>query len=101
MNTDLLHQLKRVEQLATASKLLRLLQAPGRYLYAIGFRLLRYRATKKGVMKQTNTFFGYWPLFGNEVYTHGLSAILGGYFGYAFKSKLNVDDKSFIKSAHV
>ncbi|WP_133273455.1 FkbM family methyltransferase [Hymenobacter radiodurans] len=58
MNTDLLHQLERVEQLATASKLLRLLRAPGRYLYAIGFRLLRYRATKKGVMKQADTFFG-------------------------------------------
>jgi FkbM family methyltransferase len=58
MNTDLLHQLERVERLAMAPKLLRLLRAPGRYFYAVGFRLLRYRATKKGVMKQAATFFG-------------------------------------------
>lgn len=58
MNTDLLTQLEHVERLALAPKLLRLLRAPGRYLYAVGFRLLRYRATKKGVMKQTPTFFG-------------------------------------------
>lgn len=58
MNTNLLVELERVERLALAPKLQRLLRAPGRYLYAIGFRLLRYRATKKGVMKQTPTFFG-------------------------------------------
>ncbi len=54
-----------------------------------------------GLIPQTNTFFGYWPLFGNEVYTHGLFAILGGYFGYTFKPKVNTQEKSFSKSAHI
>lgn len=54
-----------------------------------------------GIIPQTNTFFGYWPLFGNEVYTHGLFAILGGYFGFAYKSKLNTNEKSFNESAHI
>ncbi|MGY2132995.1 FkbM family methyltransferase [Hymenobacter sp. HD11105] len=58
MNTDLLHQLERVERLAQAPKLMRLLRAPARYLYAVGFRLLRYQATKKGIIKQADTFFG-------------------------------------------
>lgn len=54
-----------------------------------------------GLIPQTNTFFGYWPLFGNEVYTHGFFAILGGYFGYALKAKLKSKEKNFNKSAHV
>ena len=58
MTADLLHQLQRVERLATAPKLMRLLRMPGRYLYAIGFRLLRYRITKRGVAQHAQTFFG-------------------------------------------
>jgi FkbM family methyltransferase len=58
MTADLLLQLQRVERLATAPKLMRLLRMPGRYLYAIGFRLLRYRVTKRGVAQQAQTFFG-------------------------------------------
>ncbi len=54
-----------------------------------------------GLIPQTNTFFGYWPLFGNEVYAHGFFAILGGYFGYALKAKLNTNEENFNKSAHV
>jgi len=58
MNTDMLHSLQRIEQLATASKLARLVEMPLRYAYAIGFRVLRYRFTKKGVSKRVMTFFG-------------------------------------------
>jgi FkbM family methyltransferase len=58
MTADLLHQLQRVERLATAPKLMRLLRMPRRYLYAIGFRVLRYRVTKRGVAQQAQTFFG-------------------------------------------
>lgn len=35
-----------------------------------------------GMISSTNTLFGYWPLFGNEVIAHGFFAVLGAYFGY-------------------
>lgn len=35
-----------------------------------------------GVFRQTNTLFGYWPLFGNEIWFHAVFAMLAGYFGY-------------------
>ncbi len=35
-----------------------------------------------GIIPQTNTLFGYWPLFGFEIFTHGIFAIAGGYYGY-------------------
>ncbi|SNC66076.1 methyltransferase, FkbM family [Hymenobacter gelipurpurascens] len=54
----LLQQLDQVENLANATKWHRLLHAPGKYLYAIGFRQLVYARTKKGLVKQVNTFFG-------------------------------------------
>ncbi|GAB3290792.1 class I SAM-dependent methyltransferase [Hymenobacter tenuis] len=54
----LLKQLDKVEALAQATKWHRLLHAPGKYLYAIGFRRLVYARSKKGLVKQVNTFFG-------------------------------------------
>ena len=35
-----------------------------------------------GLFPETNTLFGYWPLFGFEIIAHGIFALLGGYFGY-------------------
>jgi hypothetical protein len=35
-----------------------------------------------GLFSETNTLFGYWPLFGFEIIAHGIFALLGGYFGY-------------------
>lgn len=35
-----------------------------------------------GLFPETNTLFGYWPLFGFEIIVHGLFAALGGYYGY-------------------
>lgn len=40
-----------------------------------------------GIVPQTNTFFGYWPLFGSEVWAHGIFAVLGAYFGYVLPSR--------------
>lgn len=54
----LLTQLQHVENLATGSRLHRLLHAPARYLYAIGFRQLVYARTRRGIFKQVDTFFG-------------------------------------------
>ncbi len=39
-----------------------------------------------GMFEQTNTLFGYLPLFGYEIAIHGLFAVLGGYFGYRLTS---------------
>ncbi len=35
-----------------------------------------------GLFPQTNTLFGYWPLFGFEIIVHGIFALIGGYYGY-------------------
>ncbi len=40
-----------------------------------------------GIIPSTNTLFGYWPLFGGEVWMHGVFAVLGAYFGYALTQK--------------
>ncbi|NUQ22341.1 MAG: FkbM family methyltransferase [Saprospiraceae bacterium] len=52
-----LDQLHQVEQLATASKLRRLLARPFRYVFSIGFKKIIYPFTKKGIIRKTRTFF--------------------------------------------
>ena len=56
--SSFLRQLAHVEKLAASSRWHRLLHAPGRYIYAIGFRTLVYARTRRGVFRQVNTFFG-------------------------------------------
>lgn len=58
MKQGLLTALEQVEQLAKASKWQRLLAAPQRYLYAIGFRELLYRFSPQERLTTANTFFG-------------------------------------------
>jgi len=41
-----------------------------------------------GMIPQTNTLFGYWPLFGGEILAHAAFAIAGAYFGYTLSSKV-------------
>lgn len=36
-----------------------------------------------GLFPQTNTLFGYAPLFGAGIWLHGVLALLGGVFGYS------------------
>jgi hypothetical protein len=43
-----------------------------------------------GMIPATQTFFGYWPLFGNEVWLHGVSALIGGYFGFMLPHRAHV-----------
>ena len=47
-----------------------------------------------GALPQTSTFFGYWPLFGGEIFVHGLFAVLGGYFGFALSYKVQKEIQS-------
>lgn len=46
-----------------------------------------------GFIPQTNTFFGYWPLFGFEALAHAAFAIVGAYFGFALTHKANEEIK--------
>jgi len=41
-----------------------------------------------GLFAATDTLGGYWPLFGGEVWLHGIFAVLGGYFGYALTARV-------------
>lgn len=38
--------------------------------------------TVLGLFSETNTLFGYVPLFGASVWLHGVMALMGGLFGY-------------------
>jgi hypothetical protein len=40
-----------------------------------------------GVIPQTQTLGGYWPLFGADAAVHAVFAILGGYFGFSLTSR--------------
>lgn len=44
--------------------------------------------TVMGLFPQTDTFFGYWPLFQANIIVYGLMAALGAYFGYALTSRV-------------
>lgn len=35
-----------------------------------------------GLIPYTHTMFGYIPIFGNDVWLHGLTALVAAYFGY-------------------
>jgi len=46
-----------------------------------------------GAVPQTNTLFGYWPLYGNNVAASAVFAVLGAYFGWALSSKARPERK--------
>lgn len=47
-----------------------------------------------GMFPQTNTMYGYWPLYGNEVWLHAIFAVFGAYFGYALTIKMYPHQKT-------
>lgn len=47
-----------------------------------------------GMIHQTSTFFGYWPLFGGEVIAHAAFAVVGAYFGFALSYKVHKEIQS-------
>lgn len=44
--------------------------------------------TVLGLFPQTNTLFGYWPIFGGTFWANAVIAIVGAYFGFALTSKV-------------
>jgi len=57
LKNNLLISLKKVEKLAEASKLKRLFHNPKKYLEATSFRIFIYPFSKKGIARETITFF--------------------------------------------
>ncbi len=55
--------------------------------YARAVFLVMGLAAVLGAFPLTNTFFGFWPLWGYEALLHGANALLGGYFGFATTAK--------------
>ncbi|MGZ3694559.1 MAG: DUF4383 domain-containing protein [Bdellovibrionota bacterium] len=51
-----------------------------------------------GLFQRTDTLNGYWPLFGAEVWTHGIFAVLGAYFGFALTHKATSEIKPLIEA---
>jgi hypothetical protein len=47
-----------------------------------------------GLIPQTSTLGGYWPLFGNNVYEHAVFAVVGAYFGWALSTRAHEDLKT-------
>lgn len=41
-----------------------------------------------GLFPQTNTLFGYWPLFGATFWEHAFVAVVSAYFGFMLTSKV-------------
>ena len=47
-----------------------------------------------GAIPQTNTVYGYWPLFGGEIVGHGVFALLGAFYGFALTQKAQHEIKT-------
>lgn len=47
-----------------------------------------------GAIPETNTFYGYWPLFGGEVVGHSVFALLGAFYGFALTQKADHEIKT-------
>lgn len=45
-----------------------------------------------GIFPQASTLGGYAPLFGTQVWTHGIFALLGAYFGFSLTTKAKAEN---------
>jgi hypothetical protein len=60
--------------------------AGGSVLYARGVALIYAVLTVCGLIPNLNTMFGLVPLYGNDIWLHGLLALVGAYFGWVHRS---------------
>jgi uncharacterized membrane protein len=51
-------------------------------LFAQGLTIFYALLAVLGLIPHTQTMFGYVPIFGNNVWLHGLTALVAAYFGY-------------------
>ena len=47
-----------------------------------------------GLIPQTNTLNGIWPLFGAEIWAHAIFAVLGAYFGFATSARMSMSKRT-------
>jgi len=58
----------------------------GAVLYARGVAIIYSVLTIAGFVPNLDTLFGLVPLFGNDIWLHGLLALIAAYFGWAHRS---------------
>lgn len=51
-------------------------------LFARGLSVVLGALTVLGLIPSLNTMFGWFPLYGHDIWLHGLEAMVGGYLGF-------------------
>ena len=58
----------------------------GAVTYARGVAIIYAVLTVAGLVPSLNTLFGYVPLYGNDIWLHGVLALVAAYFGWVHRS---------------
>ena len=58
----------------------------GSVLYARGVAIIYLVLTVAGFVPGLDNFFGYIPLYGNDIWLHGAIGLVAAYFGWAHRS---------------
>ena len=66
----------------------------GARLFAQGLTIFYALLAVLGLIPATDTTFGFIPIFGNEVWLHGLTALLAGYFGYVLPGERDINTRT-------
>ena len=62
----------------------------GSVTYARGVAIIYAVLTVAGFVPNLNTLFGFVPLYGNDIWLHGLLALVAAYFGWVHRNPANV-----------
>jgi hypothetical protein len=58
-------------------------------MYARGVAIIYAVLTVAGFIPNLSNFFGYIPLYGNDIWLHGLLALVAAYFGWVHRNPVN------------
>ncbi|MBV8884741.1 MAG: DUF4383 domain-containing protein [Chroococcidiopsidaceae cyanobacterium CP_BM_RX_35] len=64
-------------------------------LFAQGLTIFYALLAILGLIPTTYTMFGYIPIFGSDVWLHGLTALIAAYFGYVTPETTLVEKRTF------
>ena len=62
----------------------------GSVMYARGVAIIYAVLTIAGFVPDLNTLFGFCPLYGNDIWLHGLLALVAAYFGWVHRNPVAV-----------
>ena len=62
----------------------------GSVMYARGVAIIYAVLTIAGFVPNLNTLFGFCPLYGNDIWLHGLLALVAAYFGWVHRNPVVV-----------